>query len=148
MTAARQDRAGDLGFVWKLPARLRLDGAVLALVVAAIVAGFAYATVRYAKPYPSHFDQAIWRSHPDWRRFMLDDLLTSRICLGTPSSRVFALLGQPDKRIPSWAGRSPTLVYELGTPDPLYIDFRRSGNGQDIVYSVLPPFWPRTGCWA
>jgi hypothetical protein len=148
MSTTRQEQVDELGFVWKLPARMRLSGAVLALVIAAVVAGVTYTAVRYAKGYPSHFDQGIWRSHPDRRRFMLNDLLTSRICIGTPASRVFTLLGEPDHRLPDGPGRSPSLIYELGTPDPLYIDFRRDRNGRNVVYSVLPPFWPRTGCWA
>jgi hypothetical protein len=77
---------------------------------------------------------------------MLNDLLTSRICLGTPAARVVTLLGKPEYTLPGF-GQPATYVYEVGTPDPLSIDFRVTRHGK-VVYSVLPPFWPPKGCWS
>jgi hypothetical protein len=143
---ARDEHSGVSGFVWKVPARLRIDAAIVVLAVAAIAAAFAVAAVRFSKPPPTRFDHATWIKHPNLRRFMLNDLLTSRICLGTPAARVVTLLGKPDYTMPGFA-EPATYVYEVGTPDPLSIDFWVTRHSK-VVFSVLPPFWPPTGCWS
>jgi hypothetical protein len=146
VAVARDEQSGVSGFVWRVPARLRIDAAAVILAIAAIVAGFTVAAVRFSDPPPTRFDHATWTKHPELRRFMLDDLLTSRICLGTPAARVVTLLGKPDYTLPGF-DEPATYVYEMGTPDPLSIDFRVTRDSE-VVYSVLPPFWPTKGCWS
>jgi hypothetical protein len=135
------------GFVWKLSPRQRLGGIALALIAAATIAGTVFAAFRLTEPRPSHFNHGVWLNHPDSRRFMLADLLASKLCPGTPAARVYSLLGKPDYRLPNGSGQPPSLAYELGTPDPLTVYFEKARSGRTVVHSVLPPFWPRTGCW-
>ena len=70
--------ADQTGFDWKTPVHQRVSAIILAVLVAAVIAVFAYAIVRFARPYPTRFDHSTWIHHPDWRRFMLNDLLTDQ----------------------------------------------------------------------
>src|SRR3954447_3170731 len=126
-------------FVWDRPCQRRRDAAAvllpIAVVVAGLVAGFAFAIAHYGSPWsqlhPRKFDHAAWVRIPEWRKDMLSDLLTDKVCRGTTYSSVVALLGNPDWQMSSLDRGSYWRVvnYEVGTADPLQLNFTRTKAG-------------------